>query len=550
MDSRTKDLITQGDKLYGARSTWMSLCQEIAENFYPYRADFTTKITPGEDMVEHLSTSYPILAHRDMADTFSSMLRARGTQWFMTRTGDEAIDEGVGREWLEWATKRQYTFMYDRKSQFVRATKEGDQDFAAFGQTVIYVDRNRDGNRLLYRNHHLRDCVWAENAEGVIDTIHRKWKPTARDLVFDFGSKVHKSVAEQLGVGKDSYQTFECRHIMLPTSRALDVPKGEERFPFRSYFIDIDNEHIMEDRPSRLFKYVIPRWQTISGSQYAYSPAAIAALPDARMIQQMTYTLLDAGEKAVQPPMIGQADMIKSDIELWGGGVTWVDAEYDERLGEALRPVNLDLKSIPLGIDMARDARMMISEAFFLNKISLPVATREMTAYETSQRIQEYIRQALPLFEPMEAEYNGQLCEMTFETMKYGNFFGAVEDMPRELSNRDVEFKFISPLQENEERKLAQTYLETKALLAEAAALDPSSVHMVDGRQALRDALRGSGTPAAWMREDEEIDRLVANDKQQQEAAQMVADLAAGGAAAEQIGNAANSLNQAELSAV
>jgi hypothetical protein len=41
-----------------------------------------------------------------------------------------------------------------------------------------------------------------------------------------------------------------------------------------------------------------------------------------------------------------------------------------------------------------------------------------MTAYEVGQRIQEYIRGALPLFEPMEMEYNGALCERTFEILQ------------------------------------------------------------------------------------------------------------------------------------
>jgi hypothetical protein len=51
--------------------------------------------------------------------------------------------------------------------------------------------------------------------------------------------------------------------------------------------------------------YVIPRWQTVSGSQYAYSPATVAALPDARLIQAMTLTFFEAGEKATNPPMVG-----------------------------------------------------------------------------------------------------------------------------------------------------------------------------------------------------------------------------------------------------
>ena len=167
-----------------------------------------------------------------------------------------------------------------------------------------------------------------------------------------------------------------------------------------------------------------------------------------------------------------------------------------------------------------------------------------MTAYETAQRIQEYIRQALPLFEPMEAEYNGGLCEMTFETLKNGNAFGSPDDMPPELSGVDVEFKFVSPLQENEERKIPQTYLETSALLAEAAAMDPTLIHMRDGRTALRDALKGTGMPAAWERDDDEMDELVARDNAQAEQAQMMDQLQRGGEVAEQVGLGAQAIKE------
>ncbi|KKK99675.1 hypothetical protein LCGC14_2630380, partial [marine sediment metagenome] len=172
MDARATELIKQGDNLFSKRTSLINLWQEIAENFYPIRADFTTKITPGDDLTAHLSTSFPILAHRDMANAIASMLRQRGVQWAHIRTGRADGDEGRALEWLEWATKLQFKAMYDRAAQFVRATKEGDHDWAAFGQAVIYVDTNRAGDTLLYRNHHLRDVAWVENTEGVIE----KWK--------------------------------------------------------------------------------------------------------------------------------------------------------------------------------------------------------------------------------------------------------------------------------------------------------------------------------------------------------------------------------------
>jgi hypothetical protein len=62
---------------------------------------------------------------------------------------------------------------------------------------------------------------------------------------------------------------------------------------------------------------------------------------------------------------------------------------------------------MPIGIEMLRTARAMLAQCFYLNKLTLPQRAPEMTAYEVGQRVQEYIRGALPLFEPMEMDYNG-----------------------------------------------------------------------------------------------------------------------------------------------
>jgi len=78
MKQRVRDLIEQGDKLFSKRSGLMSFWQDVAENFYPERADFTTTRTMGEDFAAHLMSGYPVLVRRDLANNLSSMLRPRG----------------------------------------------------------------------------------------------------------------------------------------------------------------------------------------------------------------------------------------------------------------------------------------------------------------------------------------------------------------------------------------------------------------------------------------------------------------------------------------
>lgn len=530
-----KKLIGQGDHLFGARGNLMLLWQDIAENFYPERADFTVKRDIGDDYAGNLTSSYPLLVRRELGDSISSMLRPRGQQWFsISIDRDDRLDNS-GKQWLEWATGVQKRAMYDRNSQFVRATKEGDHDFASFGQPIISCEVDWSTTTLLYRCWHLRDVAWCERYNGTIGDIHRNWNPDIRTLMAIFGKdKLHRNVVKQLD--KTPYNTIRCRHIVIPT----DVYDGDKKYrtPYVSIFIDLENNHLISEVASWSQIYCIPRWQTVSGSQYAYSPATVAGLPDARLLQAMTLTLLEAGEMAVRPPLIATKEAIRGDVAVYAGGITWVDAQYDERLGEVLRPMMQDKSGLPFGMDVAEEKKQMLQQAFYLNKLSLPPPDREMTAYETGQRIQEYIRNALPLFEPMENEYNGALCEMTFDALMRVGAFGSPEDFPESLQGEDVRFKFESPLHQAIERQKGQKFLEAKSLLREAAEIDPASTAIVDARIALRDALSGIGIDAKWMRSEEAVEAQAKQMAQQQEMQQTLALAQQGADVAETAGKA------------
>lgn len=549
-DSRAKELIKQGEQLFSKRAPLLSLWQDIADNFYPERADFTVCRNIGDEFGMGLTTSYPLLARRELGSLISSMMRPSNEEWFEVSVARDDKLDNAGREWLQWATGLQRRAMYDQVTQFLRATKEADNDYATFGQAVLSTRLNRNRDALLYRSYHLRDVVWCENSEGMADNVHRKWKPSIRDLIAQFGVEqnghihgVHSTVKSK--GEQDAYHQVECRHVILP-SDLYDTgsgPNGKRwKTPYVSVFVDLENEHILEEVGVNYNEYTIPRWQTVSGSQYAYSPCTVAALPDARLIQAMTLVLLEAGEKAVNPPMIATQDIIRSDISIYAGGVTWVDRDYDERLGEALRPMIQDTSGIPLGFEMRSDIKAQIAEAFYLNKINLPPPQKDMTAFEVGQRVQEYIRGAMPLFEPMEMDYNANLCMNTFEVLQGAGAFGSVFDMPESLRGQDVRFKFTSPLYEAAEKQKGRTFLETKAMLAEAAAIDPGSAAMFDVREALRDTLEAIGTPAKWLLSETEMADAEAQIQQKQQMQEMLAGLQAGGQVAEQAGKAAQAL--------
>lgn len=544
LDTRAKELIRQGDYLFGKKMTLNSLHQEIADNFYPERADFTTARTLGTDFAANLTTSYPPMARRELGNLFATMLRPVGVDWFEASIFREDKLDNAGRGWLQDKSKVMKRAMYDKPAQFIRATVEGDHDFAAFGQCVLTTELNRMRNGLLYRCWHLRDVAWSENAEGAIDTVHRKWKPTIRELVTTYGiDKLHPKLRVQLE--KDPYFQVQIRNIIIPSEyyNTNAAPDGKNwKTKFVEITVDCDNEFVIEEIGVKYNKYSIPRWQTVSGSQYAYSPATVVALPDARMIQAMSLTLLEAGEKAANPPMIVQHDVLRSDISLYAGGYTMVNSEYDEKLGESIRPLGQDYGHLPFGIELYDRTKQMIMEAFYLNKINLPPPSKEMTAFEVQQRVKEYVNNATPIFQPMEADYNGSICENTFEVLMNGGAFGSRFDMPQSLQGQDVQFIFQSPLHDAADQAQANTFLQGKELLAQAISIDPTVGAMIDAKQALRDVLEGIRTPAKWIRTDADMDKIAAANAQQQQTNAALDQISKGAQVAQQVGAAGTAL--------
>tara|TARA_R110000850_G_scaffold269167_2_gene401019 strand:- start:13230 stop:14816 length:1587 start_codon:yes stop_codon:yes gene_type:complete len=518
MTDTARELMGQANTLFEKRFGLLSLWQTMAENFYPERADFTRHRNLGEEFASNLLSSYPLMARRDLQGVIASMLRR--DKWFSLGTGRET-EKASAKKWLEHSDSIMRKLMAERTSGFDKATSSADGDFVTFGNAVLSVELNSARNGILYRCWHPRDVAWSEDEAGMVDCVYRKWKPQARELVKLFPDTV--SHETRTTASNAPFTEVQAMHIVCPAEMLGGEYKEKlNDAPFASVYIDMAGQAILEMTGIHNKMYVIPRWQQVSGSQYAYSPSSVAALPDARLIQAMTNTLLEAGEKFTNPPMIATQDAIRSDIQVFAGGITWVDDSYDERLGDVLRPLNQDRGGMPMGFDMAADVRSQIDTAFYLDKLRLP-DTRAMTAYEVSERMQEFVRSTLPLFGPMEKEYNGQLCDITFDIAMRSGFLGSEQDIPDELRGEEVEFTFQSPIAEAVEKTKGQLFMQTAEMLQVAAQADPGAVHDVDVSTAFRDALQGIGVPATWIA-DEDVAAQSKQAAQIAQAAQMAAE--------------------------
>lgn len=546
MDSRAKEVVRMSDKLFGDKRQLNNLHQELALNFYPERADFTDKRNIGDEYSDHLFSSFPIMARREFGNMLDEFLFP--DEFFSIHVDDEDLDEGdAERAFLEHITEIQYRAMTDPVANLIVARGQTNHDFATFGDGVLKYGPNIAGDALLYRNYHLRDCAWSDNAEGKTDVLHRNWNPSARQLAHAFKGEVSGDV--QRAYEKDPEKTFRCRHVVLPSRLYRYTSKGGRDFPFVSLYVECDSETVLEERGLNYFCYVVPRWQLVSGSQYGSSMATSILLPDGRTMQVVMRTLREAGEKYVDPAMLAVGDAIRGDIALYPGGVTNVDAEYDERLGEVMRPVTRDKGGMPIGFEIAQALKDDITKGWFLDKIKLPETNYQMTATQVRRIIQEHIRAAAPISKPIQQVYHHPLCDGTFQLLSLAGAF-PFDQMPESLQGRELKFKFRSPLDELVEQNEADTYVDIRdRIFLPATQLDPSLAEIADLNEATRDAMRSAGWRATWFKPKEAVDAARQQQALKQQMAEAASEIGMAGEVAEQAGKGVDAIANAGQSA-
>lgn len=442
-DSNGTEIIRLSDHMFTKKSMLDTLHQAIAEEIYPERANFTVDRTEGSEYADLLVTSYPPQTRRDLASAMGALTRPKSQQWFSANVAENLRTDRV-KWWLGKVTDRQRDLLYKQKAGFQRAIQTTDDDVVAFGNGIIgHVESSDRDGLVIYDAYHPKDCAWSEDEHRMVNVLTRKFWLQLCNWEKKFPKVKMPSDYEEIKK-KNPYHKVCIVHIVMPAGHYDPYTKKFGRFPWNSIYVDRQHQIVLKEGGYFEFPYTVRRWKLNDCSQYAYSPAAVLGLVEARLLQAQTKVILDAGERAVDPPTIATRDAVLGDISTYAGGTTWVEGDYDERLGAAVKVMEQG-GNLQLGLEMVQDTRAILQAAQYLNKLTLP-SDKEMTAYETQERIQEYIRSVGPVVEPFQDD-NSMILDASFSmNLRLGNF-GPKEVIPPELVGADIQYEFDGPLQ-------------------------------------------------------------------------------------------------------
>lgn len=498
-DTRTEELMTRSNKTFERFRPWYMLNQDIAENFYPLRADFTQTLQLA-DYAGWLMDGSPVLARETLGNSMEAMLR-QGDDWFKMGTGDKERDERPANAVaLNRGTNAMQAIIKHRGSNWMNATKLADMDWVSFGAFVMSIEENQARDAIIFKTWHLRDCSWILDEDGKVRCLYRNMEMTARDIM----ARINRgkwtgspSYAVRDAAERDPEKMIKVRHILMATDEVYASDPGSMkriRHPFISIYLDVENRSFLSEAGSPVFNYVVGRQRVLSHLPFGFSPMALNSMPDARMLQDMALVILEQGQKAVDPPTVGSAQVFTRDLNMFAGGHTEVDLEQDQKLQDVFTTV--ETGRIEVGMELKADVRNLIAEAWLLNKLMLPHLTN-MREAEVMVRTEEFRRAALPFFQPVEVNYHGEVFGTTYDVAVN---FGTIrpEMFTADLRGQGVGFTFSSPLQEAEGKLIVGEYYEMVNIAATGAKMDQTVANMIDFRGATEMAI-ARGTRPEWL---------------------------------------------------
>jgi hypothetical protein len=428
----TKTIMARFDRLKTGRQNWETHWQEVADYMQPRKADVTRTRSKGDKRTELVFDSSPIQAVELLAASLHGMLTNPSTPWFSLRYKDQGLDmDDEAKLWLEGVTETMYTAF--NRSNFQQEIFELYHDLITFGTAAMFIEEDQN-DLLKFSTRHINEIYITENDKGRIDTVYRKFKITLRAAAQQFGTFLSEEAKTK--VEKDPFDEIDILHAVYPRQEFDPRKKDKENMEFESVYVEYKNGNELSVGGFVEFPFVVPRYLKASHEIYGRSPA-MTALPDVKMLNEMSKTTIKAAQKQVDPPLLVPDDGFLLPVRTVPGGLNF----YRSGTRDRIEPLNIGANN-PLGLNMEEQRRTAIRNVFYVDQLMLQQGP-QMTATEVIQRNEEKMRLLGPVLGRLQSELLKPMIDRCFAILLRNNQFAQAPDF---LSGQDIEIEYVSPL--------------------------------------------------------------------------------------------------------
>ena len=517
-----EDQVREFNSLEGNRGTWESHWEEIAERVLPrHSGAFVGEQTGGAKRTQKVFDSRPMIALERFAAVMDSMLTPRQQMWHNLRATIPELNKNFEvQDWFYKVNHILYDARYSPKANFAGQNSERWISMGAFGTGALFIDFDA-ASGLRYRHVNLKNLFLRENHQGIVDTVFRKFQLTPRQALQRFDENMLSD--EILKAAKNpamSERQYDFLHVVRPRDDYDPNRRDARGKPWGSYYIEVKSKMYVEEPGGyNSFPYSISRYITAPDEVYGRSPAMMA-LPDIKMLNEMSKTDIRAAHKLIDPPILLHDDGIMGGgmkVDMRPNGLIYGGVDRNGR--QMVQPFNTGAR-VDISDTKMDQRRTAIDDAFLVTLFQILVETPRMTATEALIRSQEKGMLLTPTMGRQQSEAVGPGIERELDLLSANKL---LPPMPDALVEAEGEYEIVydSPMSRMQRAEELVGVQRTMELLTPFAQINPEVLDIFDPDELARLTSEVSGVPTPVLRSPESIEEVRTQRQEQEQMAQM-----------------------------
>lgn len=449
----------------------------------------------------------------ELAAALQSYLTNPAERWFEIEVdGDfNTTQDPDALAWLERVSDIIYYHYCREDSMLNQALHEVYLDVGSFGTGILNQEWSSDIMGLSFQSKPISDCYIMEDHEGRVDTVFRKLQWSMRQCLQEFESLPPLLAKEMRNLDK----VVEILHCVFPRVDRIPGNPFQGKKKYASVWLCVTTQEVLRMSGYDSMPYHTPRWTKLSGETYGRGPAK-KCLPDIKMLNAMEKTMLKAGQKAVDPPLIVPDEGFLLPIKTSPGALI-----FKETGAENPMPLQFE-GNLQWGLEQGNQKRQFIEKCFYADWIRMEKQNVEMTAYEVADRREEKLRLMAPMLGRLVSELHGPMIQRSYNLL---NERGLIPQAPPTLQRQRLKVGYRSPASRAQLGVKAFTMSRYLQDLLPLVQVMPGIMDVIDLDKFAQQMAIARGTPRIILRSDEEIAQI-RQQRQQQQAAQNLAQVA------------------------
>lgn len=497
------DILHHQPIMENARAPWEPAWREIDERVNPLGEGGFDGRSKGNirglDIFDHTAS----LGLDRFVAAVTGMDIPRGEKYHtLSTTSGPLNDVPAVIEWLEHANDRIFAARYAPHAGFSTEASTNISSLGTYGNGPFWTD-HLPGRGLFYKTHHMSEIYVDENAQGRIDTVHRKFTLTVRKALQmpGWSPEILTPLLAKAFDEKKWDKEFTFLHVVRPRGDRDPDRLDYRRMRFESRYICLEDKQQVREGGYNSSPMQFSRYSSGPRERYGRSPA-LKVLGTIRTVNEMERTILRAGHKAVDPPLLTPEDGALSQIQTMPGGINVGGLDF------AGNPTVVPMAhggNLQIGMELLNNEREPIRDAFLEKVWSLVLERKDrMTATEVLEITRMQGMLLAPMASRQETEWHGPRIERELEILEG---VGYIRPRPPEMLEEGAAVKAIydNPLSRAAKAEEALGVGRWLEMLAPAAAVDPSVYDAVNTETLPRELGKSLAVRQVYMNSPEVI---------------------------------------------